>query len=216
MAFPDLVSNNFQMEEEMETVLRKVGLEACLQNFLNERISPDLVCKLSMPELNMLGVYNSSDMMKLRTECIKYGPMKNQTSSQEPKYNIPKEVIESLLQSGFRVHEIAKLLSVSERTVYRRMSKYDVSVYEFSDIDDENLETEVARVTTEFPRVGESMIRQILQQRGIKVYQLCIYIKLSNMTANKIYLKLYLKLFVVFNLLSLASSESDIGKRCKQ
>lgn len=153
-----------------------------------------------MPELNMLGVYNSSDMMKLRTECIKYGPMKNQTSSQEPKYNIPKEVIESLLQSGFRVHEIAKLLSVSERTVCRRMSKYDVSVYEFSDIDDENLETEVARVTTEFPRVAESMIRQILQQRGIKVCQLCIYIKLSNMTANKMYLKLYLKLFVVFNL----------------
>lgn len=200
MAFPDLVSNNFQMEKEMETVLRKVGLEACLQNFLHEKISPDLVCKLSMPELNMLGVYNSSDMMKLRTKCIKYGPMKNQTSPQEPKYNIPKEVIESLLQSGFRVHEIAKLLSVSERTVYRRMSKYDISVYEFIDTDDASLETEVARVTTEFPRVGESMIRQILQQRGIKVYQLCIYIKLSNMTANKMYLKLYFKLFVLFNL----------------
>lgn len=68
------------MESEMGIILNKLGLTQCVPKFLEEKISPDLVCKLSSYEMNSLGVYSSVDMMKLRTECIKYGPLDKQTS----------------------------------------------------------------------------------------------------------------------------------------
>ena len=156
----------------MRVILNKLGLTQCVSKFLEENISPDLVCKLSMYDMNSLGVCSSVDMMKLRTECIKYGPLGKQTSRLDSKYNIPRQII--LIESGFKIHEIAKLLSVSERTIYRRMTQFNLSVYQFSYIDDAGLENAVAQVTTEFPRIGEAMIRQVLNQRGIKFFSLLI------------------------------------------
>ena len=154
----------------MERILRKLDLCACVSGFRKEKISPDIVCKLSMHELKYLGVTNSSDMMKLRVECITYGQVGDvQSNRSEPQYNISKQSIESLLESGFRINEISKLLSVCERTIYRRMSKYDLSVYNFTNIDDESLRRQVKKVTSEFPRIGETIIRQVLHQRGLKV-----------------------------------------------
>ena len=157
---------------EMERILNKIGLGACIPGFRTERISPDVVCKLSMHEMKYLGVRNSADMMKLRVKCVTYGQMGHnvQSSRAEPQYNISKQIIESLIQSGFKINEISKLLSVSKRTIYRRMSKYNVSVYSFTNIDEEALRNEVIKVTSEFPRIGETMIRQVLHQRGIKVW----------------------------------------------
>ena len=162
------------MDSEMGVILNKLGLTQCVSKFLEEKISPDLVCKLSMYDMNGLGVYSSVDMMKLRTQCIKYGPLGKQTCRLDPKYNIPRQIIETLIESGFKIHEIAKLLSVSERTIFRRMTKFNLSVYQFSEIDDAGLENALAQVTTEFPRIGEAMIRQVLNQRGIKVFSLLI------------------------------------------
>lgn len=42
------------------------------------------------------------------------------------------------------------------------MRKFDLSVYAFTNIDKQNLQAEVRRVSDEFPRVGEIMVKQIL------------------------------------------------------
>lgn len=161
-------TNTHTMVDEMDSILSKLGLGICSAAFHTENISPDIVCKLSMYELRYLGVNDSADMMKLRVECIKYGPAINNNRN-EPAYDISKNVLETLIESGFKICEISKLLSVSERTVHRRMSKYQLSVYHFTSIDDDALQREVVQVTNEFPRVGETLIRHILHQKGIKV-----------------------------------------------
>lgn len=48
---------------------KQLGFNACASKFHVEKISPDIVCKLSMHDMDSLGVHSSSDMMKLRTEC---------------------------------------------------------------------------------------------------------------------------------------------------
>ena len=58
---------------EMEEVLGRLVLRILTVYFANEKITPDLVCKLSKYELLYLGVSSSSDIMKLRMECLKFG-----------------------------------------------------------------------------------------------------------------------------------------------
>lgn len=69
----------------------------------------------------MLGVTNRPDMVMLRTECIKYcchNLDKVSCQGRAPKFDIPKPT----LAFGKR-SKMANLLSVSERKIYRRMSK---------------------------------------------------------------------------------------------
>ena len=42
--------------------------------FSSEKITPDLVGKLSLSDFRELGVQNRNEVMKLRMECSKYGP----------------------------------------------------------------------------------------------------------------------------------------------
>ena len=71
-------------------------------------------------------------MMKLRIECLKYGSNKPEMdySYGSLKFDIPQVTLQNLLEQGF-ISEIAKLLVVSERTVYRRMGSFSVSRYNF-------------------------------------------------------------------------------------
>ena len=47
----------------MSSVLRKLNLENLIGRFKEEKISPDIVCKLSLLELKKLGLQNRSDIM---------------------------------------------------------------------------------------------------------------------------------------------------------
>ena len=57
----------------MDTVLKKLKLEDLTKKFQTEHITPDIVCKLSVHEMEMLGINSRSDMMSLRIECTKFG-----------------------------------------------------------------------------------------------------------------------------------------------
>ena len=50
----------------MDTVLKKLNLGGVTEKFEAEHITPDLVCKLSVHEMEILGVNFRSDMMSLR------------------------------------------------------------------------------------------------------------------------------------------------------
>ena len=105
-------------------------MEAFIQRFSEERIVPGIVCKLSKIELKSLGLSCASEIMKLRVECIKYGNKNASMAAPEgsfrQEYDIRKETLENLMDAGFSVSDMTKILSTSESTVYRRMKKYNI------------------------------------------------------------------------------------------
>ena len=149
----------------MATILTKCGLDSCVENFVKQRITPDIISTLSEGSLRELGITNSQDMMKLRTASITFSSV-NVSSS---KFEISKDSLQFLIETGFKVREISNLLSVSERTIYNRMSQFNLRVHSFTEITDDELHLEVLKITKEFPRIGESFIKEMLYSKDIKV-----------------------------------------------
>ena len=131
----------------MDEVLRKLKLDHLIDNFETQKISPDIVCKLSWQDLEILGITNKQDVMSLRIACSTFGegnPAKLRSNCGAPKFFIPKSVLESWLDEDFTIAEIAWLLiCISESTVYRRMREYGLSKLQFTDISDPELDKKV-------------------------------------------------------------------------
>lgn len=160
------------MMDEMEEVLRRNGLENCTNNFIQQKISPDIICCLSEHDLQHLGVSNKTDMVKLRNDCIKYGstqPLKMKKYAGPPEFEINQHTLAKLLGEGFQISDIAKLLSVSERTIYRRMQQFGISKFDFSDMSSDDLDNHVSDLIKQFPFCGESLLGQMLRSRGVLV-----------------------------------------------
>lgn len=157
---------------DLQQILQRLNLDHAIPNFEREKISTDVVCRLSAYQLESLGISNRTEMMKLRTECIKYGailPPKVFTICGAPKFEIPKSFLQNALENDMQISDISKLLSVSERTVYRRMSEFGLSKMTFSEIDDDNLDLKLGEIVKEFPLCGETMLRQMLILKGIRI-----------------------------------------------
>ena len=157
---------------DMSNILEKMSLGYVSQRFIDENITPDIVCMLSLSELNRLGLRNHSKIMAVRIECIKYSGgqvLKSQDLNAHVKYEIPWEMLEGFLDEVFLISEIATMMSVSESTIYRRMRCYGLSKLTFSDVTEEQLDAHVAEIAKDFPFCGEKMFKQILEQKGIRV-----------------------------------------------
>lgn len=157
----------------MFNVLKKLGLQRNFESFNREKITPEIVCKLSAHDFEILGISNRADMMKLRIECVKYGPCspnRLKINNGFSMFDIPKFYLDNLLENGFKIADIANLLQVSESTIYRRMVRYGLSKREFSDISDEELDKEIGDVIKNFPLCGESILRQmVITNKGIRI-----------------------------------------------
>ena len=57
----------------MEGILEKLNLGSCIPKFAEENITPDIVCRLSAYDLEVLGLHGRADMVRLRAQCIKFG-----------------------------------------------------------------------------------------------------------------------------------------------
>ena len=134
----------------MVHILEKLNLNDHAQRFIEEHITPDIVCMLSLFEINQLALRNHSEIMALRIECTTYGGGQPKRSTAHVKYEIPKDMLESLPDEGFPIKEIASMLSVSESTIYRRMSCYGLSKLVFSDVSDEHLDAHVKDIAKNF------------------------------------------------------------------
>ena len=79
----------------MSSVLKKADLGYLEEEFQQEKITPDLVCKLSVQELESLGLTSRRDMMALRIECAMFGeaPRKVKATCGAPSFSIPKCVL---------------------------------------------------------------------------------------------------------------------------
>lgn len=77
--------------------------------------------------------------------------------------------MENLLGEDFSISTIAKKLSVSERTIYRRMREYDLSKRNFFEINDNKLDVIVTQKVEDLPALGEVMLKQILYNDNVFV-----------------------------------------------
>jgi hypothetical protein len=151
--------------------MSKIGLVHVVGKFQKETISKEIVHKLSEYEMKILGLHKS-DMMKLRNACILFGPgqlLRSNHGCGSPHFDIPKSILSNFISDGFKISYIAKLLGVSERTIYRRMQQFNLYVENFSDISDDVLFLEVGKTVKEFPFCGENMVMQLLKQRRFRV-----------------------------------------------
>ena len=58
---------------KMESILASLNLSGLINSFCQQKITPDIVCKLSRYDFLSLGVSDQSDMMKLRTARVNFG-----------------------------------------------------------------------------------------------------------------------------------------------
>ena len=64
------------------------------------------------------------------------------------------------------------MLSVSERTNYRRMERYGLRALNFINISDDELDQHVTEAAKHFRFCGEQMLKFLLKARGIKVQRI--------------------------------------------
>ena len=82
-----------------------------------------------------------------------------------PRYNITKEQIETLRETGMNWKKITLCLGISESTLYRRRQEF--GIYEsFVDISYEELYTVITGMLTQTPYAGESYVSGGLRARG--------------------------------------------------
>ena len=80
----------------------------------------------------------------------------------------------ALIDEDFTVKEIANLLKVSKRTIYRRMNEFYVKIREYTDISDNELDIELRQLINQFPNCGERMMSGMLKNKGLYLQRSCI------------------------------------------
>ncbi|XP_063067584.1 uncharacterized protein LOC134459214 isoform X2 [Engraulis encrasicolus] len=84
-----------------------------------------------------------------------------------PRQIISEEYTTHLLALGLPVTCIAKLLGTSRYTIHRRMAEWGSSVREkYSRLDDEELDSLVSEIHTNFPNAGYRMMKGLLRAQG--------------------------------------------------
>ena len=98
-------------EEQMEDILKELYLEALKDKFISEKITPDIIFKLLLTELD------AKDIMKLRIRCSIYRGRSPQSSvsnfGSAPKFLLSKNVFENFIEHGFPIKEMSVLLGIS-------------------------------------------------------------------------------------------------------
>ena len=94
-------------------------------------------------------------------------PLLLQTAGR-PKYFIPKEQIERLHSYGLAWTDIANILHISERTLYRRRQEYGI-LGKYSSISDAELDSVIVNILNATPNAGEKLVIGSLRSRNIHV-----------------------------------------------
>ena len=160
-------------DEAMIKILQDTGLSDKIDNFADEKITADIVPKLSLVEFSQLGVTSRQNIMDLRMKCSVFNSALPEKSFNPcggaPKFCIPKHVLRDLIDEGFLIKDVSSLLGVSERTIYRRMHEFGLEVRKFAAISDEELDERLSKLSTEYPNCGERFLNEILKNEGLKI-----------------------------------------------
>ena len=89
-----------------------------------------------------------------------------------PKFDIPREQLEYMIDYDISISKIAIALGVSKSTIKRRIREYGISVQTQEGVlTDSELDTLVRDIQREFPNAGYRRIYSQLKSRSVKVTQ---------------------------------------------
>ena len=88
-----------------------------------------------------------------------------------PKFEIKKEQLQFLVETGFTMVDIAKIIGVGTRTIERRFKSFGLSsrTRNYTKMAEDDLEGQVINIKRDFPKIGYRQVMGILRSRGIWV-----------------------------------------------
>ena len=88
-----------------------------------------------------------------------------------PRFDVPRDMMCFLVEHGLTTNDIPKMLSVSRRTVQRRMAEFDIreGFPRYSSISDAQLDSVIRDITNDFPNCGIKRMQGFLLERSIRV-----------------------------------------------
>lgn len=89
-----------------------------------------------------------------------------------PKFDIPREQLQHLIDVRFKETDIDKMLCISEKTVYRRLEENGKSIRDtYANMTAHELDDIIKEVLRQFPNSGYKSMRGHLLSRGYKVQE---------------------------------------------
>ena len=89
-----------------------------------------------------------------------------------PKFDVSREQLEFLLEGGFSIPDVAKLLGLTLRTTERRLKEFAISSGQFfTAIDDQTLDCTVQTILVSFPSYDYRRMTGAVLSREIRVQQ---------------------------------------------
>ena len=89
-----------------------------------------------------------------------------------PKFYIPREQLEYFIEYGFKATDVSKMSCVCDKTVYRRLEEYGISMrMNYTQITEPELDDVIRNILQEFPNSGYKSLRGHLLARGLKVQE---------------------------------------------
>lgn len=93
-------------------------------------------------------------------------------SKGRPKLDISRNQLEYYLEKGFKGADIAKMLRVSDKTVYRRLHEFGISVRaSYSSMSEAELDAVIQDILHNFPNCGYKSMRGHLLSKGHKIQE---------------------------------------------
>lgn len=155
------------LEIQLELVYRElVCLEALGDLSVSQVVALEL-CGHALEEFRSL-----ADSIGQHTGISPEYELSLTVSAGRPRYDVPQEQLQFLLESKFSVPQISSLLGISIRTVCRRMEQYGLSIRSFySSLSDQELDAIVRSIQTQFGLCGNRQMNGHLLAKGIRVQQ---------------------------------------------
>ena len=89
-----------------------------------------------------------------------------------PRYDVPRHQLINFVENGLTCKKISEMLDISQRTVRRRMSEFNISVQQlYSNIPDSELKQMIFEAHISFPNALYRFICGWLMQKGLKVQE---------------------------------------------
>ena len=160
---PQTGNNDLDIPSVLETIEMLMQCVVLLDSF--ETVSENVTCCL-MQAYNLLS-RNSNDFRRNDNQT----QLSNGTDLVgRPLLIISNEQVEYLMGCNFTVKGMSDILSISKRTVERRMNQYELTnMNRFTAINDERLDAIVSEIKRSSPDCGSKLLSGYLQARNIHV-----------------------------------------------
>lgn len=160
---PSDLLDSFEMP--LELVYRELLVQECVVGLNNEEAE---ACEL---------VRRALALVKSMQECesntvLERPPVRYTGRIGRPRFDIPCQQLKVLIESGFTGPQVAEMLGTSLSTVRRRMQEFGLFIgCQYSDMSDDELDSVVRSMQSEFLNCGNQQMQGHLQGRGYRVQQ---------------------------------------------